>query len=316
MTISHRSSTERLAKNFEPTGAYVSLEQLLPLHLCAQSIKLFSKKRTSSAQLGNFATRFRGRGMDFEEVRQYRPGDDIRNIDWRVTARTQVAHTKVYREERDRPVILAVDQRSPMFFGSRVCFKSVLAAHIAATLAWAALASGDKVGGAVLGNAQQKDIRPRKHKHAVLDFLSAILEYNALLDSPVATVSIGFADWLKTLRRICKPGACVFIVSDFFDLDDAAAEQLQQLGKHCELRLIHVFDSLERRLVADVPLTVFDGFQQTQLAADSKRFQKQFADQFEFNLEELTSKARSAGAQLLSFSTQEPLQMKLRKVFS
>ena len=115
--------------SFEPRGAYVSLDQLLQLRFPAQLLNLFSNRLSRSELAGNMSTRFRGRGMDFEEVRQYQVGDDVRSIDWRVTARTQIPHTKIYREERERPVIVALDQRSPQFFGSKNCFKSVLGAY-------------------------------------------------------------------------------------------------------------------------------------------------------------------------------------------
>merc|ERR1711916_149956 len=123
--------------------------------------------------------------MEFEEVRVYQPGDDIRTIDWRVTARTQVAHTKLFQEEREKPVLLVVDQRSNMFFGSQRCFKSVYAAHIAATLGWAAIYQNDRVGALVFGDDQQRDVRPKRSKHAQLSFLQQLVEFNHKLISPV-----------------------------------------------------------------------------------------------------------------------------------
>ena len=115
-----------------PQGAYCQLENLLGSRFIAGDLKLGKLRPARSLLAGSERTRYRGRGMDFEEVRLYQPGDDIRSIDWRVTARTQVPHTKLYREERERPIFVLVDQRSPMFFGSKRCFKSVLAAYLAA----------------------------------------------------------------------------------------------------------------------------------------------------------------------------------------
>ena len=128
-----------LLDNLNPAGAYSDLAQLLRLRFAAQDLKLFAKRPVRSLLTGGERTRFRGRGIDFEEVRLYQPGDDIRTIDWRVTARTQVPHTKIFREERERPVFMVADQRATMFFGSQRCFKSVLCAHICALLGWAAL---------------------------------------------------------------------------------------------------------------------------------------------------------------------------------
>src|SRR5210317_1518756 len=112
-------------------GAYTQLDDLIAQRFPAQQLTLKRRNRALSALAGPNKTNFRGRGIDFEEVRNYQPGDDIRTIDWRVTARTGNAHTKLFREERERPVMVVTDQRSGMFFGSSHCCKSVLAAQLA-----------------------------------------------------------------------------------------------------------------------------------------------------------------------------------------
>src|SRR5690606_4376628 len=104
--------------NLNPIGAYSDLAQLLRLRFAAQDLKLFAKRPVRSLLTGGERTRFRGRGMDFEEVRLYQPGDDIRTIDWRVTARTQIPHTKIFREERDVPGIVVGVRRSAIVHGS------------------------------------------------------------------------------------------------------------------------------------------------------------------------------------------------------
>lgn len=301
---------------FEPKGAYVQLQSLLQLRFPAQQLNLFSKKLSRSDMAGNFATRFRGRGMDFEEVRPYQAGDDVRSIDWRVTARTQVPHTKIYREERERPIIVALDQRAPHFFGSKLCFKSVLGSYMAASIAWAGLALGDKVGGVVLGNEKQKDIRPKRHKHAVLEFLTAICEFNNALTSPTELSSIGMADWLMSLRRIAKPGSCLFIISDFHDLDHKGLDQLLQLGKHCDLRLLHLYDPIEQSLQSNTPLTVTNGSARRVLNAHLSDFQRDYKNQFIDQMKLLEAYALQSSARLLSFSTHQPLQEKLRNLFA
>ncbi|HEY6130551.1 MAG TPA: DUF58 domain-containing protein, partial [Halioglobus sp.] len=143
-------------------GAYVQLNELIALRFPAQQIKLGRRKRALNSLAGPIKSNFRGRGIDFEEVRSYQPGDDIRTIDWRVTARTGSAHTKLFREERERPVMVVIDQRGSMFFGSTHCFKSVLAAQLASLLAWSALHGGDRVGGLVFNDEGHQEIRPRR----------------------------------------------------------------------------------------------------------------------------------------------------------
>src|SRR6056300_461999 len=159
----------RLADANAPArGAYATLEDLIALRFPAQQLRLARRKKALSALTGPNKSNFRGRGIDFEEVRSYQPGDDIRTIDWRVTARTGSAHTKLFREERERPVLVVVDQRSSMFFGSSHCFKSVLAAQLASLIAWSALDAGDRVGGLVFNGEEHREIRPRRSRKNVL----------------------------------------------------------------------------------------------------------------------------------------------------
>src|SRR5690606_11398632 len=169
-----------------PTGAYCQLADLLRLRFAARELNLFSPRQAKSAMMGNVRTRFRGRGMDFEEVRLYQPGDDIRAIDWRVTARTQVTHTKLYSEERERPVYVVCDQRASLFFGSVNTMKSVLATYIATLLGWATLNGGDRLGGFVFDDQDFHDIRAKRSKHSVLQLLQTLEQYNHRLQSPLA----------------------------------------------------------------------------------------------------------------------------------
>lgn len=258
-------------------GAYCSVSGLLRERFHARGLTLFAPHPVKSAQAGRFRTRFRGRGVDFEEVRLYQPGDDIRSIDWRVTARTQVPHTKLYSEERERPVYLLCDQRSAMFFGSVQHFKSTLACHIASCIGWAALASGDRVGSLVFGDHSFRDSRPRRSKHAVLQLIQLLDEYNHKLNSPVAqNQPISLAQMLSDSRRIAKPGSALFVISDFTDLDSAAEKELFHLSRHLDISLIQTFDPLERRLASRTPLAVTDGEKRQLLPVQHKQFQREY----------------------------------------
>ncbi|RYZ95827.1 MAG: DUF58 domain-containing protein, partial [Moraxellaceae bacterium] len=278
---------EKLA-SLNPKGAYANLADLLRLRFAAQDLRLFVKRPVKSLLNGAERTRFRGRGMDFEEVRLYQAGDDIRSIDWRVTARTQVPHTKLYREERERPVFILVDQRSSMFFGSKQCFKSVLAAHVGANLAWAALNNSDRVGGLVFGDNSQRDIRPRRSKHAVLELLHQILEFNRQLRSPIAQQSTkNLLSLLTDTRRIAKPGCALFIISDFQDYDQQCEQHLFELARHTDVTLIHLFDPLEKQLSSNMRLSVSDGQVRLQLPTNETQFQKAYAMDYKTRLDYL-----------------------------
>lgn len=303
--------------NLNPKGAYIDLANLLRLRFAARDLRLFVPRPVKSLLSGGERTRFRGRGMDFEEVRLYQAGDDIRSIDWRVTARTQVPHTKVFREERERPVFVLVDQRSPLFFGSRQCFKSVLAGHIAATLAWAALNNGDRVGGMLFGDFQQRDIRPRRSKHAVLELLHHIQDFNGQLHSPVApSGSKPLQSLLRDTRRIAKPGCALFIISDFHDYTDECEQQLFELARHTDITLIHVYDPLEQHLVSNSRLTISDGQNRLQLASDDPGFQKAYQTAYSQRLDRIVASSKRLGINLLSYATTDNVQQALRERFS
>lgn len=299
-----------------PSGAYTQLDQLLQTRFVAQGLSLFPKRRVRSLLTGNERTHFRGRGMDFEEVRLYQPGDDIRNIDWRVTARTQVTHTKVYREERERPVLILVDQRSPLFFGSRQCFKSVMAAEIAAILAWAALERGDRIGGMVLGDQEQRDIKARRSKHSVLEFIHQIQDFNQRLKSPFyQTAEDKINPLINDARRIAKPGSAVFIISDFHDLNEKDNASIYQLTRHTDVSLLKIHDPLESYLASSNSLSVSNGSQQILLPTNDKRFQQIFHQQFVERQQQLQDMCRSMGIALLNFSTGDNLISAMRKYF-
>ncbi|MEL0036505.1 MAG: DUF58 domain-containing protein [Gammaproteobacteria bacterium] len=130
-------------------GVRLTVDELLSLRQQASALDLASKYQVSSTLAGGYRSKFRGRGMDFDEARLYQPGDDIRNIDWRVTARTGKAHTKLFKEERERPVFILIDQSARLFFGSKVAFKSVIAARASALLVWACVNAGCRIGGVI-----------------------------------------------------------------------------------------------------------------------------------------------------------------------
>ena len=303
--------------SLNPKGAYTELANLLRLRFVAQDLRLFVPKPVKSLLNGGERTRFRGRGMDFEEVRLYQAGDDIRSIDWRVTARTQVPHTKVYREERERPVFILIDQRSPLFFGSQQCFKSVLAAHIGTNLAWAALNNGDRVGGMLFGDNQQRDIRPRRSKHAVLELLHHIQDFNRQLRSPISpSGSKSLKSILMDTRRIAKPGCALFIISDFHDYTHECEQQLFELARHTDITLVHVYDPLEKKLASNRRLTVSNGQVRLELPTDDNNFQQAYESAYSEHLDKVIASSKRLGITLMSYATTDNVQQALRERFS
>lgn len=243
-------------------GARVDLAPLIGLRFPAAQLSLRRHKRALAALAGGRRSSFRGRGLDFAEVRAYQPGDDVRSIDWRVTARTGQPHTKLFQEERERPVLVVADQRNSMFFGSQHCFKSVLAAHLAALIAWAALAEGDRVGGVVFDDIDHHDMRPRRSRKAVLGLLSRLHASNQALPRPLTgpSGSSDFAGMLGKLRRVARPGSSLYIISDFAGASgEAAREQWFRLAEHTELLALQVTDPAEETLPPAGRYAVSDG---------------------------------------------------------
>ena len=263
-----------------PTGPYCNLSELIRLRFGARDLKLSRQKKTFSQLVGPHQTKFRGRGVEFEEVRAYEAGDDIRNIDWRVTARTGKPHTKLYREERERPVLVLVDQSLSMFFGSKNCFKSVMAAHIAALLAWAAFQHNDRIGGVVFGGGLHASIKAKRNTKSVLTLLNMITEFNHRLKRRPPSKEIDINNALRELRRIIKPGSNIFIISDFQGFSEQGEENLFLLARHNDISSIFVFDHLEKFLPPAGFYPVTDGSKQTTIftgdISERNRYEKRF----------------------------------------
>lgn len=274
----------RQSRHQQPArGAYTELSELIGLRFAAQQLPLHADRHARAAMVGNRSTRMRGRGIEFEEVRQYQAGDDIRTIDWRVTARSGKPHTRIFREERERPTLLCVDQRQNMFFGSRTAFKSKVAAHVAALIGWATLEHGDRVGGLVFNDDSHCDVRARRHRQTVLQLLNQIHQFNHALPAAANTASKPFEVALKELQRIAKPGYQIVLVSDFHGWDDnntdasnECIKRVAQLSQHCEIIAISIHDPLEAELPPPGRYGVSDGTEQLLLDTHPTRLREHY----------------------------------------
>ena len=189
--------------------------------------------------------------MEFDESRPYQPGDDPRNIDWRVTARSSEAYTKLFREERERPVLIMTDLRSNMHFATKGCFKSVNAARAAALLAWAAHHRGDRLGGLVFGDSRHREMRPRLGRQAALRYVHELVthpDWKSSTDQGVVDEEPPLTQAMAMLRRVAHPGSLVIIISDFIGLSRAAKSYLTGIARHNEVLAVFLSDPLERQL--------------------------------------------------------------------
>ena len=290
-----------------PEGAYVELAELIAARFLAKDLKLQQRRKALSLLAGPNKTNFRGRGIDFEEIRAYQAGDDIRTIDWRVTARTSKPYTKLFQEERERPLLIVTDQRQPMFFGSQFCFKSVMACHISALLAWAGLQQGDRVGGLVFGNHQHREIKPRRSRQSALAFIHLLEEYNGLLTKdtgPEISNKKNLRDSLQEVRRIAKPGNTIYLVSDFSDFNDQDIQkQLFLLSRHNEIVAFYIYDPLEKQLPPPGQYMVTNGQERHIINTADRLSRKAYQRQFDQNQLFLQQQMRKLGIPLIDVAT-------------
>ncbi len=271
---------------------HIQFNNLIRLSAGARQITL-DHNTIKSKQSGGYLSSTKGRGMEFDEARLYQPGDDIRSIDWRVTARTGKPYTKLFREERERPVFLSVDLRPAMFFATRGVYKSVQAAHLTALLAWSALRRGDRIGGQVFTHLTQREIKPQNGRQAVLRLFHELIRAEKEQSQPTQTSSQPLAHTLMRLCRHVKPGSLVYLISDFRGLGATCEPHLSQLAKHCDVVLIMVSDPLECTLPKNGHYRFTDGINNVTLdTANPQRldeYQQRFQQQ-QRNLKQLAKK--------------------------
>lgn len=276
-----------------------SLDDLMALSQPAARLKLAHPAALRALQSGQYLARFKGRGMEYDETRPYAPGDDVRSLDWRVTARTGKAHTKLYREERERPVFLCVDYRAGMFFATRGVYKSTLAARLAALIAWSAHRHGDRIGGQILSEAGSTELKPEHGRAAVLRLLMALADRAEPTTGMDADLAL--TDALVRLPRHAKPGSLVFVFSDFRQLDETGQAALGRLARHCDCVLTLLYDPLEQQLPPGRHRYEIGG-RDLVIDADRRAIQEH-ARRFEARLESVRSLARRHGMQFMTCST-------------
>ena len=277
-----------------------SLEELIGLSRPAGGLRL-ARPTARALQSGQYLSRFKGRGMEFDETRLYTPGDDVRHLDWRVTARTGAPHTKLFREERERPVFLSVDYRASMFFATRGMFKSAMAARLAALIAWSARRHDDRIGGQIFSEAGSQELRPEHGHPAVLRFLQALVA-RAEPPAPAPGASgPALEEALMHLPRHARPGSLVFIFSDFRQLTAAGEAAVSRLSRHCDGVLVMIHDPLEQRLPPGRH-RYGDGVSERVIDADAAT-QAEHARRFQARHDQVQTLARRHGLRFVSCAT-------------
>lgn len=281
----------------------VQLADLIRLKPAGESIKL-TTPRVRAFAAGGHLSPFKGRGVEFDESRPYQAGDDLRTIDWRVTARTGKPYTKVFREERNRPVVVWLDLRQSMMFATRGSYKAVFAAEAAAIVAWSAVGNGDQLGGLVFSEDEHHELRPRLGRRAVLRLLRLIADSPAwAAGTKAAADGDDLEHALLRLTRVVRPGSMMFLISDFLNLNDAAEQHIKQLGSHGDVFLMHVSDPVEAELPPPGRYRIQMGGRSFAIDTSDARLRAAHRRRFDERLQRLRALGRLSGVSLMECST-------------
>lgn len=281
----------------------VSARDLIELASAAAVLQPLQTLAARARRAGGHLSVLRGRGMDYQESRAYQAGDDIRAMDWRVTARAGEPHTKLFREERERPVVLCLDLNPGMFFASRGALKSVQAARAAALFGWAAVTQGDRVG-ALFFNHGHLELQPRPGRRGILRLVRELVthtEPRAALADGLEPGSLNAA--LLRLRRLVRPGSLVILISDFYGLDQDSTQHLLFLHRHTDLVALQVLDPLEISAPPAGRYSVTDGQVRRELEAVAPRVRRQYEQALAVQQEGVKRLLQGAGVALLRLST-------------
>lgn len=293
---------------------YVSLAQLMALEFKARDLSFLARQPRGSILAGNHASRLRGRGLNFDELRRYQPGDDLRHLDWRASLRTGKPVVRTFTEERDRPALIVVDQRMSMFFGSQRSFKSALGAELAALAAWMVFNAGDRVGGLVFNDQRIDSIAPLRSRKRVEALLSRIAEQNQALSA--ANPDAEDEDQLDKVLQRCLALAghdhLICIVSDFAGAGERTLQLMRQLSTHNDVIALQVYDPLAMKLPNNGRLLVTQGELQVELAVEKRNVHQPLGDFLSGRLKDVADLLRRSQVPLMMFSTAEEAHAQLR----
>lgn len=307
-----------MTKQMKRTGSAcvsVTLQELLQLSRSAKQLSLSSLPK-KNMQTGQNMSKLFGRGMEFAESRRYHIGDDIRNIDWRVTARTGKAHTKLYTVDKERQFLLCVDLDTHMHFATKGVFKSVQAALMSGLLAWNAVQEGNRVGGIVFNQKFLHQFRPASGKKGILSFLQCVADIDLMPKTQKEQVNPSLELAIANIEQTTSPGSFIFVISDFRQMTHKTRDSLLKLSKQNDLCLCFVYDPFEFELpkIGCLPLNSPQG--EKSLNASDSKGAKEYQIQFENRKAAVKSLANHRNIYFIECSTEDDYFSVLKKHFS
>lgn len=297
------------------SNVYVSLKELMALEPAARGLSFSARQPLSSILAGQHGSRLRGRGLNFEELRRYLPGDDLRQLDWRASMRFGKPYVRTYSEERDRPALIIVDQRMGMFFGSTRSFKSVVAANLAALSAWVVYQAGDRVGGIVFSDKRIDSVRPLRSRSRIQALCAQVVARNNELSAVTPEVQAAgkLNEALHLALSVASHDYLICIISDFAGADEQTLRLLRALAAHNDVIATLVYDSLALNLPTKGNLVVTQGELQLELPAGNRQLHKPLSEFFSGRLADVAGLLRRSQLPLLSINTGDELMPQLRR---
>ena len=293
---------------------YADLDELVRLRFKSSGFSFLPRQPVHSILSGQHASRLRGRGLNFEELRHYLPGDDTRNIDWKVTARTREPYVRVYTEEKDRTVWLLVDQRMTMFFGSRWKMKSVTAAEAAAVAAWRVLSAGDRVGALVYDDADISIIPPHRSQERVIQILKSIVEKNHAMNAK-SDLEPGPHMLNRALKRVwalARHDCLVCLIGDGTGINADTRKYVTRLTEHNDVLSAFIYDPLEQQIPQAGRLVFSDGVDQLEFNTEEKSLRDAYGSDFQQRIERMKATSRKHSIPLLPIHTAAPVLDQVR----
>jgi len=294
---------------------HVRIQDLMALEPAARGLRFTSRQPINSILAGQHGSRLRGRGLDFEELRRYLPGDDLRQLDWRASQRLGKPYVRTYSEERDRPLLVLVDQRMSMHFGSVRSFKSVVAARVAALSCWMGYLAGDRVGGLVFSDDGIEQVRPLRSRERIQALFAAIVRRNQALraDAPDVDATGRLNQALQGALAHAPHDNLICLISDFAGADDQTLRLLRTLAAHNDVIATLVYDPLAVHIPLQGRLVVTQGELQVEVAADRQQVRQPLSDFFTGRLRDVAELLRRSHVPLLSVDTANDTVTQLRR---
>ena len=305
---------KRTSSSKGQAGVYASLDELMRLRFKASGFSFLPRQPIHSVLSGRHASRLRGRGLNFEELRNYLPGDDTRNIDWKVTARTREPYIRVYTEEKDRTVWLLVDQRISMFFGSRWKMKSVVAAEAAAVAAWRVLSQGDRVGAVIYDDSDLAVIPPHRSEERVAQILKQVVRKNHALNAK-SDIEPGPHMLNRALQRVAalaRHDCLICLIGDGTGIDEDTRKYVTRLTEHNDVLSVFIYDPLEQSMPEAGRLVFSDGLSQLEFNTGDRALREAFSRDFEQRVERMKATSRRHAIPLLPVHTAAPVLEQVR----